>query len=39
MMKKAFEKKYKTFFWVSPVLSFRLTTQATKNVGDTTFKQ
>ena len=33
---KAFEVKWKTFFLVSHVLSFRLTKQTSKNVADTT---
>ena len=39
-MKRAFEKKQKTFFLVSKALSFRHTSkkQTSKNVVDTTFK-
>ena len=36
-MKRAFEVKEKTFFFVSQVLSFRLEKQTSKNVADTTF--
>ena len=34
---RAFEVKWKTFFLVSQVLSFRLKKQTSKNVADTTF--
>ena len=37
-MKGAFEAKWKTFFKVSQLLSFRLEKQTSKNVADTTFK-
>ena len=37
-MKRAFEVKQKTFFFVSQVPSFTLTKQTSKNVADTTFK-
>ena len=36
--KRAFEVKWKTFFLVSQVLSFKLTKQTSKYVTDTTFK-
>ena len=36
--KRAFEVKWKTFFLVSQVLSFRLKKQTSKNVADTAFK-
>ena len=37
-MKRIFEKKQKTFFLVSKVLSFRYTKQTSKNVEGITFK-
>ena len=37
-MKRAFEVKQKTFFFVSEVLSFKLIKQTGKNLADTTFK-
>ena len=37
-MKRAFEVKLKTYFFVSQVLSFWHTKQTSKNVADTTFK-
>ena len=36
--KRTFEVKWKTFFFVLQVLSFRLKKQTSKNVADTTFK-
>ena len=35
---RAFEVKWKTFFLVSQVVSFRLTKETSKNVADITFK-
>ena len=37
-MKRAFKVKWKLFFLVSQVLSFRYTKQTSKNVVDATFK-
>ena len=36
---KGFEKKYKTFFLVAKVLSFRIKKQNSKNISDITFRE